>query len=81
MTTRRLNFRLQAKGLYRAVNQAEYHDIMQSGVFVIAIDVPAPVVAAFEMYWTKLDGTGPAYVARIDQLKRYIIAGEVTRGR
>jgi hypothetical protein len=100
--------------LFRAVSQAEYDDIMQSGALreaansvsgkyfatkaehaaewgrrmhggdgfrVIAVDFPKQVVEAFDTYWRKLDGIGPAYYARMEQLIRYTIVGEVKRGR
>lgn len=100
--------------LFRAVSQAEYDDIMQSGALreaansvsgkyfatkaehaaewgrrmyggdgfrVIAVDFPKRVVEAFDTYWRKLDGIGPAYYARMEQLIRYTIVGEVKRGR
>ncbi|MCL6539382.1 MAG: hypothetical protein K6T87_02120 [Roseiflexus sp.] len=100
--------------LYRAVSQAEYDDIMQTGIFreapqsvsgkyfatqaehatewgrrlygdkgfrVIAVEFPKHAVEAFDTHWKKLDGIGPAYYARMEQLVRYTIVGEVTYGR
>jgi hypothetical protein len=51
------------------------------GFRVIAVDFPKSVVEAFDTYWKKLDGIGPAYYARLEQLTRYTIVGEVNRGR
>jgi RHS repeat-associated protein len=75
-----------ASGKYfatKADHAAEWGKLMYGSerFRVIAVDFPKSVVDKFDSYWKKLDGIGPAYYARLEQLNRYRIVGETRNER